>query len=121
MSRCAFLVDECLPSSVDRGLSRRVPDASVLRVVGEEDTPSIGADDQALPRFCEQQQRLLPTADRSTMSEEVEAYRAQGNRIWGVLVVRPGASLNKLLDELEVVVHVSEAEEWIDQYEFVPF
>ena len=52
MSRCRFLVDECVPSSLARGLRRRVPAVSVLQV-GDPESPRKGASDSDLLEFCE--------------------------------------------------------------------
>jgi hypothetical protein len=120
MSRCSLLIDECLPHSVNRGLLRRLPDVSLLRV-GEEDAPAIGATDAELLAFCEQHQRILVTADRSTMPVQVQRYAAAGGQTWGVLVARPHCSLHELIDHLELVIDASESEEWINRYEYVPF
>jgi len=45
MSRCGFLVDECVPSALVRGLRRRCADVSVLQV-GEPGAPTKGASDE---------------------------------------------------------------------------
>ena len=119
MSRCRFLVDERVPSSLARGLRRRVPDVSV-RQVGDPESPPKGASDSDLPEFCEHQRRLLITADRSTMVEHVRQHVEEGHHTWGVLLIGPNASLGQILDDLCLVYEATEAAEWVDVLYYLP-
>ena len=119
MSRCRFLVDECVPSSLARGLRRRVPDVSVLQV-GDPESPRKGASDSDLLEFCERERRLLITADRSTMTDHVRKHVGEGRHTWGVLLIGPNASLGHILDDLCLVYEATEDTEWIDVLQYVP-
>lgn len=120
MSRCAFLIDECLPSSINRGLMRRIADVDVLRV-GESLAPPISSTDAVLLAYCQTHQRMLVTADRVTMPDEIARFLEAGHSTWGVLIVRPKSSLSQILDDLEIVDRSSEAEEWVDVNDYIPF
>ena len=63
MSRCRFLVDECVPSSLVDGLRRHVPGVDV-RQVGDAGAPGKGVADPDLLDFYEREKLLLITADR---------------------------------------------------------
>ena len=119
MSRSRFLVDECVPSSLVRGLRRRLPDVSVLQV-GEPETPPKGTADLQLLKFCEQQCRLLITADRATMVDCVAEHLHLGHRTWGILVIGPNTSLRQVLDELTLIYEASEDHEWVNAFLYLP-
>jgi len=119
MSRCRFLVDECVPSSLARGHRRRLPDVSVLHV-GDPESPRKGASDSELLEFCENQRRLLITADRSTMTDHVRTHVERGRHTWGVLMIGPNASLGQVLDDLCLVYEATEDTEWIDVLYYLP-
>jgi len=120
MSRCRFLVDECVPRSLTRGLRRQVAEVSVLQV-GEPDAPPKGASDAELLAFCEQEKRILITADRATMPDCVEEHLQGGRHTWGVFVVGPDVSTGRILEELSLVCEASKGTEWIDVYYYLPF
>jgi hypothetical protein len=120
MTRCRFLVDECVPSALARGLRRWLPDVLVLQV-GEPQAPKKGTPDAELLAFCEKEKRLLITADRSTMPDCVEHHLQEGGHTWGVLLVGPEASLGQVIEELSLVYEASEDAEWIDVLYYLPF
>lgn len=119
MSRCRFLIDECVPSSLARGLRRRLPVVSVFQV-GKPDAPPKGVSDQHLLEFCEAEERLLVTADRATMLTWVRRHRDAGRHTWGVLLVSPNASVGQALDDLTLIYEASEDSEWIDIVLYLP-
>ncbi len=120
MSRCRFLVDECVPSALVRGLRRRLPGISALQV-GEPPAPPKGTSDAELLTYCEQEQRLLITADRATMPDCIKDHFGRGRHTWGVLVVGADASLGHVLEELALVYEASEDAEWTDVVYYLPF
>lgn len=119
MSRCRFLIDECVPRSVTRGLRRRLPEVSVLQV-GDPDGPAKGASDPEVLEFCEHQRRLLVTADRSTMADHVREHLEAGRHAWGVLLIGPNASLGQVLDDICLIYEASDDAEWIDVLYYLP-
>ena len=119
MSECRFLVDECVPSSLVRGLRRRVSEVDAIQV-GEQGAPPKGTPDHELLIFCEHDSRLLVTSDRATVPSCFWQHLAQGHHTWGILVIGPGASLSHTLDELALVYSESSAKEWIDVLQFLP-
>jgi hypothetical protein len=120
MSRCRFLVDECVPSSLVRGLRRRLPRVSALQVGGSEAPPK-GTADPGLLEFCEAHHLLLITADRATLPDHVADHLRRGRHTSGILVIGPNASLGLILDELTLVYEASEDFEWADLLYYLPF
>lgn len=119
MTRCCFLVDECVPSSLVRGLRRRCADVSVLQV-GESGAPTKGASDEQILQYCQRERRLLVTADRATMPSCLRQHLQQGGESWGVFLVGPQASLGRILDELILVYEATDAEEWRNLLYYLP-
>ena len=120
MSRCRFLVDECLPNSLAEGLRRHIAGVDV-RQVGDADAPAKGASDPDLLDFCERERLLLITADRATMPDFVARHLGRGGHTWGVFIVGPDSSLSLILDELSIVYEASEDSEWTDVLQYLPF
>ena len=119
MSRCRFLVDECVPSALVRGMRRRWPEVSA-RQIGDFGAPAKGTPDQDLLDFCERERRLLITADRSTMRHWVEERLARGRHTWGVLVIGADSSVGGILEDLTLVYEASEDTEWVDVLYYLP-
>ena len=47
--------------------------------------------------------------------------RNAGGHIWGLLWLRPSANLEIWVEELYLIWEASEAEEWIDRVDWIPF
>jgi hypothetical protein len=120
MSRCRFLVDECVPRSLVRGMRRRLADVDVIHV-GETNAPPKGTSDPDLLEICETQHRLFLTADRATIPTFVKTHLNLGRHTWGVLVVSEDVSIGHLLDELSLVYEASEDTDWMDVLYYLPF
>jgi hypothetical protein len=119
MSRCRFLVDECVPSSLVRGLSRRIPEVTVNQV-GDKHTPPKGTPDNEVLEYCEKNKLILITADRSTLPNHVAEHLSRGHHTWGVLVVGANISLGQMLDDLCLIHEASEDFEWMDVFYYLP-
>lgn len=120
MSRCRFLVDECLPSSLVRGLHRRLPGVSVFQV-GNAPAPPKGSSDADLLLFCEYERRILISADRATLPDFVRRHLEAGRHTNGVLLIGPNVSLGLILEELSLVYEASEDVDWDDVLYYLPF
>ncbi len=119
MSRCQFLLDECVPAALARGLRRRLPEVVVARV-GEGDAPAKGVSDLELLAYCEQRQMILITADRSTFPDWIGRHLSAGHHTWGVLVVATNQSASSILNDLVLVYSASERDEWVDVLYYLP-
>jgi len=113
MSRCRFLIDECVPGSLIRGLARHLPEVSAVQV-GDPDAPRKSTPDPQLLEFCEQEKRLFVTVDRASVPGYVRDHLEGGHHTWGVLVIGRRMFVGQILDELTLIYEVSEDTEWID-------
>ncbi|NJL20983.1 MAG: DUF5615 family PIN-like protein [Leptolyngbyaceae cyanobacterium SM1_3_5] len=118
--KVCFLLDENLPPRLKTAVLRLNPSVDVLRV-GEATAPSFGTTDPEILRYLELSQRILVTDNRASMPSHLEAHWSAGNRIWGLLWVRPETPLREVAQTLLLIWEASEAEEWRDRLEWIPF
>lgn len=115
-----FLIDENLSPRLKVALQRLNPAINVLRV-GDPEAPALSTADPALLRYLDLTQRLLVTDNRTSMPAHLKAHWAAGGHLWGMLWIRPDATIGRLAQELFLIWDASEAEEWIDRLEWIPF
>ncbi len=115
-----FLLDENLSPRLKVALLRFEPTIDVLRV-GELDAPSLGMPDPDVLRYLEVSQRILVTSNRASMPNHLEAHWRAGGQIWGLLWVRPKIAIGKLAQDLFLIWEATEAEEWINKLDWLPF
>lgn len=119
MTRCRFLIDECVPAAVARGLRRRLAEVSVVQI-GEPEAPAKGASDETLLDYCSRDRRILVTADRATMPNHIGEILATGGHTAGVLIIDLEQSLSHVLDDLCLIYEASEQSEWTDILFYLP-
>ena len=118
--RPKFLIDENLTRDIVVGVRKRDPSVDILRV-GDAGAPPKGTLDSTILDFCEAEQRILITNDRSSMPAHIAAHQAAGKHIWGVLSTRtPRPPLGPIVEMLTIIVGVSEAEEYVDVTGWIP-
>lgn len=115
-----FLLDENLSPDVVTALKRLETDIDAKRV-GMPGVPPPGTTDPDILAFCEADKRLLVTDNRATMPVYLAAHTEHGDHHWGVFETRHALSIGELAAELHLVWAASEAEEWIDRLEWIPF
>ena len=115
-----FLLDENLSPRFRTALLRLNPEIDVLRV-GDPGTPALNTKDPDILRYLSTSRRLLVTSNRTSMPDHLVEHWEAGDHIWGLLWVRPKTSIARLSQDLLLVWEASEAEEWIDRLEWVPF
>lgn len=71
--------------------------------VGDPGGPPLGTKDPPLLLYCEREQRLLVTGDRTTMPGHIKAHRAAGHRHWGVFYLKPRHGHLEYADALRLV------------------
>lgn len=115
-----FLLDENLPPRLRVAVQRLNPNINILRV-GDPGTPILGTPDPDVLHYLELSQRLLVTDNRKSMPKHLEAHWAGGGHTWGLFWVRPQTPIGLLAQELMLIWETSEAEEWIDVVDWIPF
>src|SRR5260370_37229976 len=118
--RIRFLLDENASNALLRAIRQQDPLIDVLRV-GDEGAPARGTLDPEILLHCEVAQRLLLTRNRESMPVHIAELFAMGHRHWGVFRLRPGYSLSAYAAAVHLLWAASEAEEWIDRDEYIPW
>lgn len=115
-----FLLDENLPPRLKIALLRLNLQIDVLRV-GEPEAPPIGTLDPEILVYLEISQRLLVTDNRSSMPDHLTDHWNKDGHIWRLLWTRPATPIGRLAQDLHLVWDASEAEEWCDRLDWIPF
>ena len=115
-----FLLDENLDPKLNITTLRLNPTVDILRV-GDQGVPALSTADPELLSFCEIAQRVLVTADRTTVPDHINAHSLADRHVWGVCFVRDGFSIYRIAQELLLIAEASTAEEWLDRIEWIPF
>ncbi|MDI6793523.1 MAG: DUF5615 family PIN-like protein [bacterium] len=115
-----FLLDETESPRLKAALLRLNHDIDVVRV-GEPGAPQLGTPDPDVLRYLELSQRVLVTSNRTSMPAHIETHWTAGGHLWGLFWVRSGTPIGRLAQDLYLVWEASEAEEWIDRLEWIPF
>ena len=114
-----FLLDEHVPHAIQSQLLRL--DAEIdIRAVGQPLAPPKGALDPDILAWIEKTGYILVTANRRTIPKDVRAYHAAGHHIPGVLLLRRGASLGQVIEQLYLLWIASDAEEYVDRLLYLP-
>lgn len=114
-----FLLDENLNPRLKQALLRFDPTIDVLRV-GDFGTPPLGTSDPDILLYLDHSQRLLVTDNRHTLPHYAAAHFTAGKHHWGVFLTNAQFSLNRLAEGMYLLWEASEAEEWINQLDWLP-
>jgi hypothetical protein len=118
-----FLIDENLRrplwSALQRHNSMGVLTVDAVRVGDLPELP-LGAGDDVILQWCEQEARILVSVDYRTMPLRCADRLASGRHYPGVLLLRRGQSLNDIVDALVLIAHVGRDADYADLIRFVP-
>ena len=115
-----FILDENLSPRLKIAVLRLNPEIDILRV-GDENAPKLGTLDPDVLIYLGISQRLLITDNRTSMPEHLKDYWQTAQKMWGLLWVRPTTTMGKLAEELILIWETSQAEEWINVIDWIPF
>jgi predicted nuclease of predicted toxin-antitoxin system len=114
-----FLLDEHINRAVQRQLRRLDLRIEVL-AVGDPNAPPRGASDEEILRWIEENGYILVTENRSTMPGHLAEHFKAGRHIPGLLWIRLGIGIGRIVEELYLIWFASEAEEYYDRALFIP-
>jgi len=89
--------------------------------VGDPPGLPLGSSDPEILRWCESEERILVSFDKTTMAGHIAAHLQAGRHFPGVFLLRRGSRVPQVVDHLALVAHASEAWEWADRIEFIPY
>lgn len=114
-----FLLDEHVSRAIQRQLRRIEPKINIL-AVGNPEAPPVGTSDPDILIWMEENGYILVTENRSTIPGHISDHFAMGRHFPGVFWIRPGTGIGSLVEELHLIWHTSEAEEYLDYAIFIP-
>jgi len=120
MSPPRFFFDEHVNRDLLMLLRTAHPTIDIL-CVGDKGAPAKSSPDEDLLEFAETEKRILVTLDKRTMPPHLERHFNAGRHTWGVLILRPGLSISQYGGSLSLVWQASEADEWFDRTDFLPY
>ncbi|MBI2807633.1 MAG: DUF5615 family PIN-like protein [Planctomycetes bacterium] len=120
MSAVKFLIDEDVAKYLGTALQRAESMVVVLRVV-ESGAPGSGTLDPPLLAWAQANGFAIVTKDKNTMPGHALEHVRTGNHTWGIFVLRTGFTVREIVDSLLLIYGASQAEEWRDQVNFIPF
>ena len=122
--RVKYLIDADLTRALFNGLLRRSVQLEVRRV---QHVGLSSASDPEILAFAATEGRITVSRDKSTMLDYA-VQRLKGDEpMPGLLLVRPnfagrhGRGLGTVIDELVLIAECSDAEEWTNVIQFIPF
>lgn len=118
--KARFLLDETESPRLKAALLRLNPAIDVVRV-GDPGAPQLGTPDPDVLCYLGLSQRILVTSNRTSMPAHIETHWTAGGHLWGLFWVRSGTPIVRLAQDLCLVWEASEAEEWIDRLDWIPF
>jgi hypothetical protein len=114
-----FLADEDVRAGIVQGLRSREPTIDILDV---KSAGLRGSMDPVLLELAAEQDRILITHDRNTMTRHFYERLAAGKSGPGLFVVPKGPSaVGQVIESLLLVWSASQAEEWRSQVVYLPF
>ena len=113
-----FLSDEDFNGRIVRGLFRRKSDLDLVRV---QDVGLLGADDDTVLEWADNNGRVLLTHDGRTMPGHARQRLNAGLHLPGVFIVDDLASIGDCVEDILLVAECSDENEWNDQVHYLPF
>lgn len=115
-----FLIDENL--SLDFVSAIKQLDATIdVIAVGTDGAPPKGTLDPDILLFCEAEQRALVTNNRASMPGHEHDHFATGKHHWGVFTLKDGFGIGAYAAAIHLLWAASEAEEWADLSDWIPW
>jgi hypothetical protein len=89
--------------------------------VGQPGFPPNGTPDPDLLLFAESMHSAFLSRDKSTMIGHIINHMAAGHHTWGVFLLKGGHPTAAYADNLILIWSLSEAEDWRDRVEYLPW
>lgn len=114
-----YLLDENVDPLYAAQLRRLNPDL-VIRVIGEPVTPSKGTLDPEILCWCEENNFILVTNNRTSMPVHLVDHTSKNRHIPGIFILNPNWSIGENIEELVLVAEASFDNEYQDRIDFLP-
>jgi hypothetical protein len=112
-----LLSDENFNGNIVRGLFLRQPNLDLLRV---QDVNLLNVDDPEILEWAANNNRILLTHDRATMPDFAYERLSRNQKMAGMFVVNDRMAVRQAIDDLLLIVDVTEQTEWKSQILYLP-
>jgi predicted nuclease of predicted toxin-antitoxin system len=112
-----LLADENFNGDIVRGLLLRQPDLDLVRV---QDVRLAGADDPGILTWAAENNRIVLTHDRATISDYAYDRVASGQELPGVFILNDRLPVGQAIAEILLMVACSEQAEWRGRVVYLP-
>jgi predicted nuclease of predicted toxin-antitoxin system len=112
-----LLADENFNDDIVRGLLLRQPEIDIVRV---QDVGLAGADDPDILAWAAENNRIVLTYDRATMSDHAYERVAAGAPMAGVFILNDRFAVGRAIDEILLLAECTEQAEWRGRAVHVP-
>jgi hypothetical protein len=92
----------------------------VVRVGDAADLP-LGSLDSDILHWSEREKRILVTFDKTTLAGHLGNHLQAGHHSPGVFMLRRTSRLSQVVTHLALAAYASDAWEWQDRIEFIPY
>jgi hypothetical protein len=112
-----LLADEIFNGDIVRGLLLRIPDLDLVRV---QDVGLAGADDPNILAWAADNDRIVLTHDRASMSDHAYERVAAGEATAGVFILNDRLPIGRAIDEIVLLNECTKQQEWRGRAVHVP-
>ena len=117
-----YLLDENLRGPlwnvIQRHNARGIDPIQAVRV-GDSNELQIGTTDDQILEWCESNQHILVTYDKSSMPSHLQSHLARGRNCPGIFMLHESCTWMSVLDFLVLAVYASEEFEWVNAIRYV--
>ncbi|NEQ21115.1 MAG: hypothetical protein F6K28_18200 [Microcoleus sp. SIO2G3] len=114
-----YLMDENVDPVYALQLRRRQPDL-VVWAVGEPNTPPKSTLDPEILLWCETNNFILVTNNRTSMPVHLADHIAQNHHVPGIFILNADMSIGETIEELILIAECSFEDEYQDQIAYLP-
>ncbi|MBC6476348.1 MAG: DUF5615 family PIN-like protein [Hormoscilla sp. GM102CHS1] len=114
-----YLIDENVNPLYPKQIRRKEP-SIIIKVVGEPETPTKSTLDPEILYWCEENNFVLVTNNRSSMPVHLTDHLAENRHVPGIFILNPNLSIGENLEELILAAIASEADEYLDRIVYLP-
>ncbi len=112
-----ILIDQDVDHDILRGLIRRLPQLDYVTAL---EVGLSQVEDSELILWATANKCILLTQDRKTMPKHFASLFEQGETLTGVFVIPRRLPIGQAIDELEIMITCSKAEEWQNIIKILP-
>lgn len=117
--RPRFLLDENLSPAIRAGLLRLNGNIKIV-MIGDENVLPRGARDPLILLWAEKNNYIFVTGDKQSMQQHLVTHYGAGHYLPGLIWVRQGMGIGKIIEDLFLIWHVATHTEFRNSIHEIP-